>query len=74
MDRREFLIGLFGVAVVTAMPTTALSQPTSLEWEVAILNLQRQYLYEIVAFGTCMIQYTDAFPFVEIIPASEWHV
>lgn len=75
MDRREFLTGLFGLATAAALPNAAaLSQPVTLDWEAAILNLQRQYLYEIVAFGTCMIRHTDVFPFVEIIPASEWHV
>lgn len=75
MDRREFLVSLFGVATVAAIPdVVALSQPTSEDWLKAVMEVHRKVQEDLWLFGNGFSQYIDEFPYIRHVPLSEVYV
>ncbi len=72
MDRRSFLVGLFGVAAVAALPdVVALAEPTSEDWIKAIMEVHRKTLFDLTVFGQCYTQHIETFPYIRHVPLSE---
>ncbi len=71
MDRRTFLAGLFSLTGSVVVPTSALSQPTTLDWQQAVLEVFNACQFDLMMFGKCYYKYVKEFPYVKHIPLSE---
>lgn len=76
MKRRQFLTGLFGAAVVSALPNLPALESAPLiytleEWQEAIRKIWLAQWTDLIMYGTCAIRQIDDFPFIESIPFSE---
>lgn len=76
LDRRNFLIGLFGSAAVAAagkLPTI----PTMFDsnaWVQAIVKVYGEHINNVLIYGTSAIRYVDEFPYVKVIHPSEMNL
>ena len=72
MNRRDFLTGLFGAAVVATLPITkALSLPTHQAFIDAVLEVQSQAWMNFLAYGCAAIESIEDFPYVRSVPLNE---
>lgn len=73
LNRRGFLIGLFGTAVVAAAgPMPTIVEPIDLEaWAKAVSTVYGKYISDAMIFGTSAIKFTDKFPYVENVPLDQ---
>lgn len=74
MDRREFLIGLFGTAAVANLPAIPVIEPAfdMAAWQKAILEVHLKSYLDLLLYGNSFIRQCDKFPFIETIPVEEW--
>lgn len=74
--RRQFLTGLFGVAVVAALPPMPALPPTyTLEqWQLAVAKVWSDCMFDMLAYGTSATRPCKAFPFIECVPLNELYL
>lgn len=72
LDRRSFLIGLFGTAAIAAAgPMPTILEPIDLEaWARAVSRVYGSYIQDCLIYGCAGIRYTDKFPYIENVPPS----
>lgn len=68
--RRDFLAGLFGVAVAGAIPS-ALDLPVTEAWKLALGKIFDEYIQEFMLYGTAGLRYSVEEPYVELIRAKD---
>lgn len=75
-SRRAFLQGLFGVAVVAALPSIPVVPPTYtlVEWQEAVIKVYYDLMRDTLIYGTGAIRSCDKFPFIECVPLSELYL
>ena len=68
MNRRDFIVGIFGVAASTVVPTTSiLLEETSRDWELAVAQVLSRYFSDVICYGIGAIEPCDEFPYVRNI-------
>lgn len=69
LNRRSFLVGLFGTAVVAAAgPMPTIVEPIDLEaWAKAVAEIYGRHVSNIITFGISAIRHTEKFPFIELV-------
>lgn len=73
LNRRGFLVGLFGTAVVAAAgPLPEMINTVDLSaWAKAVSEVYGKYISELLIYGTAAIRTTDVFPYIRNIHPSE---
>ena len=73
MNRRSFLIGMFGAAAAAALPPTAILETISTrDWETAMEKIWQTYFDDFVVFGMAAITTCEEFPFIRNVPYEEF--
>ena len=72
LDRRSFLVGLFGVAATTLAPLPKAIETVDLTaWAKAVSEVYGRFVSDAMIYGTAAIRTCETFPYVRNIDPAE---
>lgn len=74
MNRRDFLSGLFGTAVVASLaPAYVLTEAATQDWQLAVLPIYERSMFELRVYGTTVIKNIDTFPYIANVNLEDFY-